>query len=46
MKYKKPSIELVKLDMVDIITSSPFSEGENGTYDNDNALNTPPDWGN
>ena len=46
MKYKTPNMELVNLDMVDIITASPFGEGEIGTYDNDNALITPPDWGN
>ena len=46
MKYEKPNMELVNLEVKDIITESQFGDAGNGTYENDKAITTPPDWGN
>lgn len=42
MKYEKPNMELVELEVKDIITSS-FGEEQDGTGD-DNEVTTRPDW--
>ena len=44
MKYNIPKMEIVQLEVTDIITSSPISEGENGTQDGDTVITTPKDW--
>lgn len=43
MKYEKPNMELVELEVKDVITASQFGGEDNGTGD-DNEITTKPDW--